>query len=132
QDSGILITQMSDPLINSNKIHDNAQCGIFIRSSSGVIEINEIFDNVSNGIEVSSQSSPLLRGNVLQKNGRFAISVNGESEGRIEPNTMTDNARGKIEMQEGSQPEIIVKNEQPNEKQRMPMTPSALSVDDKD
>lgn len=130
RDSGIMITQTSDPLIHNNKIHDNEQCGVLVRSSYGVIEDNQIFSNGSNGVEITSYANPLLRGNTIHNNGRFAIAIYEEGKGRIEANAMTENARGKIEVQEGTSPNIAVSQQQ-QQQQLEQLQATAAAVDEK-
>ena len=89
ENDGVHIILHSAPMVRNNRILKNKKNGITIEKSGGVIEENEIVENV-NGIWITSGDSIVHR-NLLLRNIGYGIFI-FESDGIIEQNTSVGNA----------------------------------------
>ena len=61
---GFTVSNLSDPIIRNNKIHDGEHGGIYVHQKGrGQIENNEIYANALAGIWVTTESEPVLKKN---------------------------------------------------------------------
>ena len=74
---GIYVNDEGIADINDNKIYDNNQEGIDIRSKTkGTVQGNEVYDNGEGGIEVIiGKSSVKIKNNELRNNGASGVAV---------------------------------------------------------
>jgi parallel beta-helix repeat protein len=98
---GICLTGEQTAIIKKNRIYGHlAHPGISVveGSTGGTFEENDVHDNAGCGVRIRSGSRCTLRRNTISKNGQYAIQVFDNSGGVFEENDLGNNARGPWEV----------------------------------